>query len=81
LEYQTAPNAVRAIVLLTTFRDVPWNAPYYQRLGFHILRDEELGPGLRSIRAHETQLGLPPESRVCMRLALETPATRSLQLS
>jgi GNAT superfamily N-acetyltransferase len=57
-------------LLLTTFRDVPWNAPYYQRLGFHILRDEEVGPGLRAIRAHETALGLPPESRVCMRLPL-----------
>ncbi len=57
-------------LLLTTFGDVPWNAPYYQRLGFRLLRDEELGPGLRAIRAQETQLGLPPESRVCMRLAL-----------
>ncbi len=57
-------------LLLTTFRDVPWNAPYYQRLGFRLLRDEEVGPGLRAIRAQETQLGLPPESRVCMRLAL-----------
>ncbi len=60
-------------LLLTTFGDVPWNAPYYQRLGFRILRDDELGPGLRAIRAHETELGLPPESRVCMRLALDTP--------
>lgn len=27
---------------LTTFRDVPWNAPYYRRLGFHDVDDEEL---------------------------------------
>lgn len=60
-------------LLLTTFGDVPWNAPYYQRLGFRILRDEELGPGLRAIRAHETDFGLPPESRVCMRRALDEP--------
>jgi GNAT superfamily N-acetyltransferase len=58
-------------LLLTTFQDVPWNAPYYQRLGFHVLRDEEVGPGLRAIRAQETEHGHPPESRVCMRLALE----------
>jgi GNAT superfamily N-acetyltransferase len=57
-------------LLLTTFRDVPWNAPYYQRLGFHLLRDEEVGPELRAIRQQETALGLPPESRVCMRLPL-----------
>ncbi|WP_158501718.1 GNAT family N-acetyltransferase [Vitiosangium sp. GDMCC 1.1324] len=65
-------------LLLTTFRDVQWNAPYYQRLGFRILRNEELGPGLRAIRAHETELGLPPESRVCMKRALDAPlATES----
>ncbi|WP_164016649.1 GNAT family N-acetyltransferase [Pyxidicoccus trucidator] len=60
-------------LLLTTFGDVPWNAPYYERLGFRILRADEQGPGLRTIRAQETQLGLPPESRVCMRLALAAP--------
>jgi GNAT superfamily N-acetyltransferase len=58
-------------LLLTTFRDVPWNAPYYQRLGFRILGGEELGPGLRDIRENETRFGLHPESRVCMRLELE----------
>jgi GNAT superfamily N-acetyltransferase len=58
-------------LLLTTFRDVPWNAPYYERLGFHVLRDEELGPGLRTIRAQETEFGLSPESRVCMRRILD----------
>jgi GNAT superfamily N-acetyltransferase len=63
-------------LLLTTFGDVPWNAPYYHRLGFHLLRDEELGPGLRAIRAQETQLGLPPESRVCMRLCTQIEEAR-----
>ncbi|MFP2905367.1 GNAT family N-acetyltransferase [Pyxidicoccus sp. 3LFB2] len=58
-------------LLLTTFRDIAWNAPYYERLGFRILRDDEQGPGLRAIRAQETEFGLPPESRVCMRLALD----------
>jgi GNAT superfamily N-acetyltransferase len=60
-------------LLLTTFGDVQWNAPYYQRLGFRILQNYELGPGLRTIRAHETELGLPPESRVCMRRELDAP--------
>ena len=31
---------------LTTFKDVPWNAPYYARRGFHILDDTEMGPDL-----------------------------------
>ena len=31
---------------LTTFADVPWNAPYYRRLGFRPLPDDVLGPQL-----------------------------------
>jgi GNAT superfamily N-acetyltransferase len=42
-------------VTLTTFRDVPWNAPFYGRLGFRIL--DELPEGLRAIREHEKELG------------------------
>lgn len=52
---------------LTTFTDVPWNAPYYARLGFRTLADPELTPGLREIRAHEKDLGLDKWPRVCMR--------------
>ncbi|MFE3883285.1 GNAT family N-acetyltransferase [Streptomyces lydicus] len=52
---------------LTTFAEVPWNAPYYARLGFRILTDGELTPGLRAIRAHEAKLGLDRWPRVCMR--------------
>jgi GNAT superfamily N-acetyltransferase len=51
---------------LTTFRDVPWNAPYYERCGFRVLDDEELGPGLRRVRADEAAHGLDPAARVCM---------------
>ncbi|MFE6689268.1 GNAT family N-acetyltransferase [Streptomyces sp. NPDC057743] len=52
---------------LTTFADVPWNAPYYARLGFCRLTPAELTPGLRAIRAHEAELGLDHWPRVCMR--------------
>ena len=31
---------------LTTFADVPWNAPYYRRLGFRALPNDALGPQL-----------------------------------
>lgn len=50
---------------LTTFADVPWNAPYYARLGFTVVTD--LTPGLRAIRAHEAELGLDAWPRVTMR--------------
>ncbi|RFU84689.1 GNAT family N-acetyltransferase [Streptomyces triticagri] len=52
---------------LTTFAEVAWNAPYYERLGFHRLADEELTPGLAAVRAHEADLGLDRWPRVCMR--------------
>jgi GNAT superfamily N-acetyltransferase len=52
---------------LTTFTEVPWNAPYYTRLGFRVLDEAELTPGLRRIRAHEAELGLDAWPRVCMR--------------
>ncbi|MER5846627.1 GNAT family N-acetyltransferase [Streptomyces sp. NPDC002012] len=52
---------------LTTFSHVPWNAPYYARLGFHTLGEAELTDGLRKIRAEEAEHGLDRWPRVCMR--------------
>jgi GNAT superfamily N-acetyltransferase len=55
---------------LTTFVDVPWNAPYYRRLGFRSLSPDELTPGLVAIRAREARHGLDRWARVCMRREL-----------
>jgi GNAT superfamily N-acetyltransferase len=55
---------------LTTFADVPWNAPYYARCGFRVLDDAELTPGLRAIRQREAAIGLDRWGRVCMRRGL-----------
>lgn len=52
---------------LTTFSHVPWNAPYYARLGFRVLMESELTDGLRKIRAEEAEHGLDRWPRVCMR--------------
>jgi GNAT superfamily N-acetyltransferase len=52
---------------LTTFTEVPWNAPYYERCGFRALADAELTGGLREIRAREAAHGLDRWPRVCMR--------------
>jgi ribosomal protein S18 acetylase RimI-like enzyme len=54
-------------VTLTTFRDVPWNAPFYVSLGFRILERGELTPGLVKLIAYEDARGLPEELRVAMR--------------
>ncbi|MEG7491683.1 GNAT family N-acetyltransferase [Enterobacter hormaechei] len=53
---------------LTTFRDVPWNAPFYRRLGFEMLTT--LTPELRQKREEETAHGLAYGSRCAMRLPL-----------
>lgn len=53
-------------VTLTTFRDVPFNAPWYVRRGFVVLPDDELPPWLRSIRESETAAGLDVQPRVAM---------------
>jgi GNAT superfamily N-acetyltransferase len=55
---------------LTTFADVPWNAPYYERCGFRILSADEQTPGLRGKLEEEAARGLDRWPRVCMRRAL-----------
>ncbi|NGO15130.1 GNAT family N-acetyltransferase [Streptomyces sp. HC44] len=55
---------------LTTFTQVPWNAPYYERIGFRVLTEPELTPGLRKIRAAEAEHGLDRWPRGCMRREL-----------
>lgn len=71
---EAAITAARAVALsaltLTTFRDVPWNAPYYQRLGFKILTPDHLDQRLASILADEVVAGLPGNRRCAMRLNL-----------
>lgn len=49
---------------LTTFTEVPWNAPYYERCGFQVLPDP--GPGLRALIHAEVAHGLARWPRVPM---------------
>ena len=53
-------------VTLTTFRDVPWNMPFYKRLGFRVVPGAELSAALRAIVEDETRRGLDPSRRVAM---------------
>ncbi|MCA8293442.1 GNAT family N-acetyltransferase [Burkholderia sp. AU30198] len=70
IEQVTARAAQEGIaeVVLSTFRDAPWNAPYYARLGFSIVDDATLDDTLRAIRAHHVALGLDETQRVFMRM-------------
>lgn len=52
---------------LTTFARVPWNAPYYRRLGFSEMGADGLPEDLAAVVAHEASLGLARWPRVVMR--------------
>ena len=67
---QAARHRGIASVTLTTFADVAWNAPFYERLGFRRLAERALGPRLRAVLHHEAESGLPIDLRCAMRLAL-----------
>lgn len=56
----------RALVL-STFRDIPWNAPWYRRLGFFDVPDVDLPPLLRQIRNEHVARGLDESLRVFMK--------------
>ncbi len=58
---------------LTTYVDVPWNGPYYERLGFSYLPAGEETAGLRAIRERERASGLDAWPRACMRREISRP--------
>lgn len=59
-------------ITLCTFGDVPWNGPFYARLGFTEIPAPS--PALRALRQHEVRLGLDGMGRRCvMRRALGPP--------
>jgi len=59
-----------AALTLTTYADLPWNGPYYQRLGFRVVPVDELGADLRAVRRAEAARGLDRWPRVVMRRSL-----------
>ncbi|WP_434421717.1 GNAT family N-acetyltransferase [Nannocystis pusilla] len=63
-EHARAAGLVR--LTLSTFRDVPWNAPYYRRLGFVDLADDALTEGLAQIRREHVARGLDESRRTFM---------------
>ncbi len=67
---QWAAEQSLSALTLTTFTDVAWNGPYYERLGFRFLAESELSPGLRAIQAQEASHGLDTWPRACMRRSL-----------
>jgi ribosomal protein S18 acetylase RimI-like enzyme len=55
---------------LTTFAEVPWNAPYYARCGFQVLAERDFSPAMRVTWEREAAYGLQRWPRVYMRRAV-----------
>ena len=66
-----ARNSGFGALTLTTFRDVPWNAPFYARLGFEEVTALDAHPRLAGELAVEADQGLPAERRCAMILFLD----------
>ena len=61
----------RPALTLTTFRDVPWNAPYYERLGFTRGRARRPGPRAAPRWSPRRPQRIPGDApRVAMRRAV-----------
>lgn len=57
-------------ITLSTFRDVPWNAPFYERLGFEVLQPSQWTEAMVAVREGEARAGLDVAQRVVMRRRL-----------
>ncbi|MDO8963617.1 MAG: GNAT family N-acetyltransferase [Coriobacteriia bacterium] len=64
-------------ITLTTFRDVPWNAPFYARRGFEVIPEQDLGADLARRLSDEVAMGLERSSRVAMLKRLSRPTSGS----
>lgn len=55
-----------AALSLATFRDIPWNAPYYAALGFVEFPREQVGPEHEESWKHQAENGLDMPRRLFM---------------
>jgi GNAT superfamily N-acetyltransferase len=61
-----ARNSGFRAVTLTTFRDLPWNGPFYARLGFEEVTALDAHPRLAAELVNEIEDGLSAERRCAM---------------
>ena len=65
-----AKDAEYPAVTLRTFRDVPWNGPFYQRQGFRVTDSSTLSSEHVGLETSERQHGLRTDLRVTMAMDL-----------
>jgi len=66
-----ARDAGLPTLLLSTFSDVPWNAPFYARLGFEVVPLGQYDAALWARRESDGRSGLVLASRVIMRASVQ----------
>ena len=57
-------------ITLSTQSNVPWNLPYYQKLGFEVMPSAEWTPAYHRIREVESAAGFPMSERILMKMTL-----------
>jgi len=60
-----------ADVTLSTFIHLPWNKPFYERLGFVVMAPGEIEPEFTEVLRKEVVSGLDPAKRVAMHRVLD----------
>jgi len=67
---ESAKSLNLAYATLTTFKDVPWNAPYYAKFGFTNLGPNDMPQYLNEKLEAEDETGLIRDERCAMRKVL-----------
>jgi GNAT superfamily N-acetyltransferase len=57
-------------VTLSTFRDIPWNGPFYAKAGFREVPRNQWTPAFHLLHHREIEVGLPVDRRCFMRKEL-----------
>ena len=60
-------------ITLTTFEHIQWNAPFYRRHGFTVMRERHCGKKLSAIIAEERKRGLKNRIVMYRKVSLENP--------
>ena len=64
-----------SVLTLITFKHLPWNAAFYEKLGFEALDTKELNSGLARLIAEEGKAGIDVNKRLAMQLVLDKTVT------